>query len=80
MLKFCLFLQYNRALGHVMLCTKIDKHRPNIPQKTALKSMLQVGSILEPTWVNFGRVWGVKMGPSWLQMAPKIDPKSDQQK
>ena len=64
-------LQYNRALGHVMLSTKIDKNQPNILQKTAPKSMLQLGSILEPTWLHFGRVLGAKMGPSWLQMAKK---------
>ena len=67
----------NRALGHVMLGTKINKNRPNIHQKTALKSTLQFGSILEPTWLHFGRILGAKMGPSWLQMAPKIDPEND---
>ena len=78
MLKNHYVLQYNRALGHVMLSTKIYKNRPNILQKTAPKSMLQLGSILEPTWLHFGRVLGAKMGPSWLQMAPKIDPKNAQ--
>ena len=60
-----------------MLSTKIDKNRLNILLKTASKSMLQLGSILEPTWLHFGRVWGVKMWPSWLQLALKIDPKND---
>ena len=78
MLKNHSVLHYNRALSHVMLSTKIDKNQPNILQKTAPKSMLQLGSILEPTWFHFGRVMGAKMGPSWLQMASKIYPKNDQ--
>ena len=63
-------LQYNRALGHVMLSTKIDKNRLSILQKTASKSMLQLGSILEPTWLHFGGgVGGSKcgqVGSNWL--------------
>ena len=77
MLKNYCVLQYNRALGHVMLSTKTDKNRLNILLKTASKSMLQLGSILEPTWLHFGRVLGVKMWPSWLQLALKTDPKND---
>ena len=61
-----------------MLGSKIGKNRPNILPKTTLKSMLQFRSILEPTWLQFGRVLGAKMGSNWLQMAPKIDPKNDQ--
>ena len=34
--------------------------------------------ILEPTWLYFGRGLGVKMGPRWHQIAPKINPKTDQ--
>ena len=60
-----------------MLSTKTDKKLLNILLKTASKSMLQLGSILEPTWLHFGRVLGVKMWPSWLQLALKIDPKND---
>ena len=36
---------------------------------------LPFGSLLKPTWLHFGRVWGTKLGPSWHQIAPKIDPK-----
>ena len=43
------------------------------PTKTPLKSTPQLGSILDPTWPHFGRVLGAKMGPSWHQIAPKID-------
>ena len=78
MLKNHWFLQYNRALGYVMLSTKINKNRPNIHQKTALKFMLQFWSILEPTWLYFGRVLGAKMGPRWHQIVAKIDLQIDQ--
>ena len=40
--------------------------------------MLQFWSILKPTWLYFGRVLGVKMGPRWHQIASKIDSKIDQ--
>ena len=40
--------------------------------------MLQFGSILEPTWLHFGKVLGAKLGPSWHKIAPKVDPKNDQ--
>ena len=63
---FCYF-------GHLMLGSKINKKRSKINPKTALKSMLQFMSIWEPTWTHFGRVLDVKMGPSWHQIAPKID-------
>ena len=43
------------------------------PSKTALKSTLQLGSILEPTWLHFGRVLGAKLGPKSHQIAPQID-------
>ena len=75
MLKKHLFLQYIRDLDYVTLCTNIHQNRPNILQKTALKSMLRLRSILEPTWLHFGRVLGVKMEPRWHEIAPKIDPK-----
>ena len=35
--------------------------------------MLQFWSILEPTWLYFGRVLGAKMGPRWHQIYLKID-------
>ena len=60
-----------------MLRTQINKHRPNIFQKTPLKSMLQVGSNLEPTWLHFGSVLDAEMGPNWLQMGKKIDSKNN---
>ena len=70
-----------RAFGHVMLATKMYKNPYNNPQKTGLKSTPQLGSILWPTWPHFGRVWGVKMEPSWHQIASKmtlqIYPKND---
>ena len=47
------------------------KNGPNIDQKTALKPTLQLGSILEPTWLHFGRVLGSKMRPSWTKSLQK---------
>ena len=70
-------LQYDRALGYVMLYTKINQKWSNIHQKTTLKSMLQFWSILEPTWLHFGRGLGVKMEPSGHQIASKINPQND---
>ena len=54
--------------GHVILDQKINKNRPNILLKTTLKTIVQLGSILEPTWVYFGRFWV----PSWSQVGTKI--------
>ena len=45
--------------------------------KKAFKSMLQLGSILDPIRLHFGKVLGAKMGPSWLNMLLKIDSKSN---
>ena len=58
-------LQYIRALGYVMLCTKFKKKKTFIiHQKTFLKSTSQLASILGPTWLHFWRVLGSKMGPN----------------
>ena len=40
--------------------------------------MLQFESILEPTRLDLGRVLGVKMEPRCYQIAPKIEPKTEQ--
>ena len=31
----------------------------------------------KPTWLHFEQVLGTKLGPSWHQIAPKIDSKND---
>ena len=36
--------------------------------------------ILEPTWFDFGRVFAAKLEPSWDQMLPTPDPKTNQKK
>ena len=41
---------------------KINKNRAMIVTKITLKSTPQLGSIWEPTWLHFGRVWGAKLG------------------
>ena len=61
-----------------MLGQKINKNRPNILQKTILKTMPQLRWILVPTWHHFGRILGAKMGPSWSQMALNIDSKNNE--
>ena len=61
-----------------MWCSETNQNGANIYQKTGLKSTPQLVSILEPTWLHFGMVLGVKMGPSWHQIAPKIDLQIDQ--
>ena len=52
---------------------KIIKNKAGISQKVAPKTMLQLGSILDPTWLNFGRVLAPKLVPTWPQDALKID-------
>ena len=64
--------------GHAMLEHKINKNQSKIHHKTALKSTPQLASILEPTWLHFGRVLGAKLEPSWNKMAPKVDPKNNE--
>ena len=60
-----------RAFGHVKLSAKIMKNRCNILPKIASKTMLQVVSILDPTWLHFGMVLAPKLGPSWHQNGNK---------
>ena len=36
--------------------------------------------ILEPTWMDFGKVLAAKLEPCWNQMPPKADPKTNQKK
>ena len=64
-----------------MLVTKINKNHVNIPQKTTLKIMFHLGSISGPSWLDFGKVFGAKMRPSWFQIVlnivPKNNPKND---
>ena len=55
-------------VGHVSLGLKINKNTPNILLKTALKTMVQLGWILQPTWLYFGRFWV----PSWCQVGTQI--------
>ena len=74
-------LDIKKGLHVVALFQKINKNDAKILSKTAFKSTPQLGSILWPTWLHFGRVLGVKMDPSWHQIASKmalqIHPKND---
>ena len=71
-------LQYDRALGYFNLRRKTIKNVSNILPKLASKTMLQVRSILEPTWLHFGMVLAPKLEPSWHQDALKTHPTTHQ--
>ena len=57
---------------------KINKNGANSPSKTTLKSTSQLASILQPTWLHFGRVLASKLEPSWDKKPPKPDVKTNQ--
>lgn len=69
-----------RDFGDSRLCTRFNKRRSKIHQKTPLKSTLQLASILGPTWPQIGRVLGAMMGPRWHQICLKIDLQIKQKK
>ena len=46
---------------------KTIKNASNILPKLATKTILQFGSILDPTWLHFGRALGAKLEPHWDQ-------------
>ena len=71
-------LQYDRALGYFNLGRKTKKNVSNILRKLASKTILQFASILDPTWLHFGRVLAPKLKPSWHQNALKINPRTYQ--
>ena len=57
---------------------KIIKNRADILQKVGSQTMLQLASILDPTWVHFGRVLASKLVPTWPQDASKSDSQNHQ--
>ena len=73
-------LQYDRALGYFNLGRKTMKNVSSILPKLASKTMLQIESIWEPTWLHFGRVLAPKLEPSWHQNALEVDPTTNQKK
>ena len=64
-------------VGNVTLGTKINKILLHTLQKTTLKTMPQLISISEPSWLHFRRVLGARMGPSWFQMPLEIHSKTN---
>ena len=54
---FCYF-------GHLNMGPKIIKNRADILQKVGSQTMLQLASILDPTWLHFGRVLAPKLVPT----------------
>ena len=67
MFTFCYFAYLNMG-------PKTIKNLSNILPKLASKTMLQVGSILNPIWLHFGMVFAPKLEPNWHQNALKTDP------
>ena len=65
-------LQYSRALGYVMLYTKLNKKWYRNPFNNSSQINTKLGSILHPTWLHFGRFLDPKMEPNSLQIASKI--------
>ena len=59
---------------YVVLGLEIIKNRTDVLQKVASTTMLQFGSILNQTWLNFGRVLAPKLVPIWPQVALNVDP------
>ena len=59
-----------------MLSTKINKNHLNIPLKTTLKTMLQLGSLSGPTWLDFGRVLDLQIHEKSIQNRSKYHPKN----
>ena len=59
---------------------KIIKNRADILQKVGSQTMLQLASILDPTWLHFGRVLAPKLEPRWHQDALKTHPTTHQKK
>ena len=57
---------------------KIKKNRADIFQKVGSQTMLQLASILDPTWLHFGRVLALNLVPSWPQDALKIHSQTKQ--
>ena len=66
--------------GSLNMCCKTVKNVSNIHPKIASKTMFQFASVLDPTWLHFGRVLAPKLEPSWHQNALKIDPRTYQKK
>ena len=64
--------------GSLNMCCKTVKNVSNIHPKIASKTMFQFASVLDPTWLHFGRVLAPKLEPSWHQNALKIDPRTYQ--
>ena len=60
-----------------MLGTKINKNHLNIPLKTTLKTMLQLRSMSEPAWLDFGKVLDLQIHQKSIQNRSKYHPKND---
>ena len=57
---------------------KIIKNQADMLQKVGSQTMLQLASILDPTWLHFGRVLAPNLVPTWPQDALKIHSQTQQ--
>ena len=57
---------------------KIIKNRADMLQKVGSQTMLQLASILDPTWLHFGKVLAPNLVPTWPQDALKIHSQTQQ--
>ena len=73
-------LQYNRALGHVMLHSKIIKNWTQDRLNNHLKINAQIATIFHPSLYKKAPIWGANLRPSWHEIALKIHPTTNQKK
>ena len=68
---FLSIVDANLAPTCLQKSTKI--HEKTMPRAILILApfLIDVGSILQPTWPYFGRVVGAKLGPTGAQLAPK---------
>ena len=77
-------LKLSSFLGGLLLSVYgFFSKRNSVAKKNILRvfpkiSRHEINSIISKMWFHFGRVVGAKMGPSWHQVASKIDLQIDQ--
>ena len=60
-----------------MLGPRTIKNQPNTLRKTTLKTMPQLGWILESTWICFGGDLGAKLEPKIMNIRPQRHAEGD---
>ena len=57
---------------------KIIKNRADILQKVGSQTMLQLASILDPTWLHFERILALNLVSTWPEDVLKIHSQTQQ--